>query len=287
VLNHLPAEGGVINTAQLNSAAGKSLESVTPYIDRQLRDCSSGSQDLATYLIGQQSGLSEFSNSTADELISRGFAKHQGNKLFSGCRLLEQQREDSEGGKGSLAKLFSLKEDYEANIIGVLQRRIEQIEPFDLQLIKFVDLAIKALSDEGPQYALCNLSSIEERALKHVWNLESSDDKKIPSETREYWTKGKRRDNSTVRKMIEKGEAEIPNDRTNQLVFLKLLTGSLPNFESKSKYTSKDTYVLLEAIHGFRNREEHKEAENVSYGAAVVTLFACVELLDLLARERG
>ena len=286
VLNHLPAEGGAINNVLVKTAAEEALESVAPYIDSQFRDCGSGAQDLATYLIDDPSGITEFSNSTADELVSRGFAKRQDNKLFPACRLLERRLADGGDGKGSLSKLFSLEENYKDNIIGVLQRRVAQIEPFDPQLTRYVSLAIKAFSEEGPEDALCRLSSIEERALMHVWELERADDKKVPHDTIVYWTKGERGNNGTVRKMMGNNDFAIPNDRTQQLVLLKLLTGSQPGFESKSKCTSKDTYVLLDAIHSARNREEHKGAEPVAYNTAVVTLFACVELLDLLARER-
>lgn len=56
-------------------------------------------------------------------------------------------------------------------------------------------------------------------------------------------------------------------------------------FEPKSKSVSKDTYVLLNAIHQFRNRSEHAEGQLIHAGVAVSALLLCIELLSCLERE--
>ncbi|HAH46423.1 MAG TPA: hypothetical protein DCM07_16520 [Planctomycetaceae bacterium] len=59
------------------------------------------------------------------------------------------------------------------------------------------------------------------------------------------------------------------------------------HFDPKSKSVSKDTYVLLNAIHQFRNRSEHAEGQSIHEGVAVSALLLCIELLSCLERELG
>lgn len=77
----------------------------------------------------------------------------------------------------------------------------------------------------------------------------------------------------------------LPEDRLRQVRLLQLLTGSKAGFESRAKRASKDTCVLLNAIHSFRNRSEHSSGQPTHAGVAVAALFICLELLSCLARD--
>ena len=66
---------------------------------------------------------------------------------------------------------------------------------------------------------------------------------------------------------------------------MQLLTGSTKDFESKAKAVSKDSYVLLNAIHCFRNRNQHGEGQEIHLGVAVAAIMTCLELLACLERE--
>jgi hypothetical protein len=75
------------------------------------------------------------------------------------------------------------------------------------------------------------------------------------------------------------------SDPLEQLKILELLTGSAVNFESKAKFVTKDTYVLINTIHSFRNRIEHPGGEIVNVGVAAAIMLICIELLACLDRE--
>ncbi len=77
----------------------------------------------------------------------------------------------------------------------------------------------------------------------------------------------------------------IPTEPGLQLRALQYLTGSFQRFEPKAKIVSKDTYVLLNAIHSYRNRGEHSDGQQMHLGVAVAAVMTCVELVDCLARE--
>lgn len=297
VLNHLPEEGGMIDSAGLNAAAEEAIQFVAPYIRQQYSRCSAKAQDLRDDLSKEKDGVTDFKKSEAIELESCGFAKRERNKLFAACRLLDHQLEDSIEDRGSLAKLFGSEEKYKFNIINVLERRIGQIEEFDDHLFRYVVESIRNLRvpDIGPGLALAYLSSIEDRALTHIWNLEGekeSDDRlEVPTDVANYWieklaTEPREKWPYVVKDMNSKRDWRIPKDRGPQLQLLKLLTGShLIIKERKAIHTSKDTYVLLEMLVPARNRAEHVGEKPVDFSTAVVTLFACVELLSLMAAE--
>ena len=85
--------------------------------------------------------------------------------------------------------------------------------------------------------------------------------------------------------MPSKGDWKIPSDHFKQLALLQRLTGCKHNFDNRSKSISKDTYVLLDTIHTFRNRTIHSEGQEIHLGVAVSGLMLCIELLGCLSRE--
>ena len=74
-------------------------------------------------------------------------------------------------------------------------------------------------------------------------------------------------------------------ERWDQIRCLQLLTGSTKGFDSKANRISKDTYVLLNAIHSYRNRNQHAEGQQMHVGVAVAAVMTCLEMLSCLARE--
>ena len=85
--------------------------------------------------------------------------------------------------------------------------------------------------------------------------------------------------------MMKNDSFKVHPDRFQQLRLMQLLTGSTKDFESKAKAVSKDSYVLLNAIHCFRNRNQHGEGQEIHLGVAVAAIMTCLELLACLERE--
>lgn len=108
----------------------------------------------------------------------------------------------------------------------------------------------------------------------------------VPQDVMAYWTASPRDENRLIQQIMHDDRWDIPTDPLNQIRLLGLLTGSHHNFDAKAKATSKDTYVLIDAIHNFRNRAQHPDGQPMHVGVAVAAIMACLELLACLEREQ-
>jgi hypothetical protein len=180
---------------------------------------------------------------------------------------------------------FLLAGSYKTNIRGILERRLSQILRFDEALFHMVERAIEDLPSH-PDVSLSNFSHVEDKALDLIWTRELADGHCIGAEIVSYWTQSPRDKHKIVREMMDADHWEVPADRSRQLGLLQLLTGSYQDFtKTTATYTSKDSYVLLNAIHSFRNRTQHSGGQSIHLGTAVSALMLCIELLACLARE--
>ena len=182
-----------------------------------------------------------------------------------------------------MARLFGTWESYRSNIRSLLERRLAQTSHCDGLLVHLVSRVIEDIP-EYPDQCLNNLTSIEERALDLIWKSEFGQSKIISPEIIGYWNKANPGDKILQRLNLQIGST-VPLDRTLQCGLLQLLTGSKLGFDSKAQHISKDTYVLVNAIHSFRNRGQHADGQSMHLGVAVAAVIICVELLACLDRE--
>ena len=277
---------GTVSNEDVNRAAEATLgmESVTAVLSDLWADCSPGAQDLYTVLVEQRTVRLGETGPGRKELAEKGFATVSGQRVESACRLLEHHLMVAGSNTGSLVRLFGDEAKYEANIADLLQRRLAQINAVDDRLQRFVEIAVSLLPDD-PEPALNNLTSIEERALDIVCRREFGAGRQIPQSTIAYWTQSPRDQNNAVKRMMDDDNWIVPSNRLMQLRLLQLLTGSQDGFEPKAQCSSKDTYVLLNAIHSYRNRNQHADGQELRLGVAVAAMMTCIELLACLDRD--
>jgi hypothetical protein len=185
---------------------------------------------------------------------------------------------------GSMARLFGSWDDYQINIRSLLERRLAHISRFDERLYRLVERAI----DDIPGYpddCLNNLTGIRDCALKLIWQREFGTGMCVPHDVMAHWTVIPRSQHKLVQGMMTSNCWEVPTDPLDQIRLLSLLTGSYRNFEAKAKAVSKDTYILIDAIHNFRNRAQHPDGQAIHLGVAVAAIMTCLELLACLERE--
>ncbi len=275
---------GSIDNECVNSVALKAVESLSPLISALWDDCPAQAKDVYAHLI--ERGELKYNDIGKDErncLTEKGFARQVSNKLTATCRMLQEHIRGAEQDSGSMARLFSTWEDYKANIRGLLERRLAQIPRFDERLYHYADLAIKDIP-QFPDICLSNLTQIEERALDLICQREFGTTKAIPQEIIDYWAVAAPGD-KTAQRLKEHAITSVPADRWLQCGILQLLTGSKQDIESRAKHVTKDTYVLLNALHSFRNRNQHSDGQNMHVGVAVAAIMVCLELLSCLERE--
>ena len=279
---------GKVEPDMINEAACRAMEKeprLCAMLAQLWEDCPPRARDLYAVLTERMSlPADEVGREGRDALIERNFASLAGKRLQLGCRFLQRYLEGAGPDAGSMSRLFGGYEDYKNNIRGLLERRLSQIASVDERLSRYVELSIGHLPQD-PELALSSLTSIEERSLDLIWRRELGDGRVFPRDTVCYWTSGGREGNKLIKKMMDDNSWEVPSDRGRQMGLLQLLTGSVFGFDSRAKATSKDTYVLINAVHCYRNRMEHPEGQGIDIGVAIAAIMTCLELLACLSRE--
>jgi len=283
---------GLVTNAHVSAAVAEIDEQGTDILESIWKDLPAPVADVYRNLAesGPQS-FTELPKLGRSALMQAGLMSNQGGQAYIRCRLMQQHIGSALPEYGALARLFGTREAYSQHIRGILERRINQIERFDESLFHMVERAIEDIPLH-PDTCLTTLTGIEDRAFELIWVRECDSDRCLPPDVISYWTETPRDEHWWVleaMKADEKGSKNawgIRGDRGPQLTLLQLLTGSHQDFSRKTaKYTSKDTYVLLNAIHSFRNRSQHGGGEVIRLGVAVSAVMLCVELLECLSRE--
>jgi hypothetical protein len=288
VLNTLAAQrqAGAIGNDSVNAAAKVALDEVGELLTTLWeKDCTAGARDVYRLLTERGELLAaDVGKDEGSCLLLRGFALRSGNRLKPACRLLQVHVQATMPDAGTLARLFGTWETYKAEIRNVLELRLRQVPVFNHRLHRLVERSIEDIPDY-PDDCLSNLTHVEDLALDLVWEREFGQSRQIPNDVVSYWTLHPRTKDNLVAEKMNGNDWGIPSSRGRQVGLLQLLTGSKIEFDHKAKYVSKDTYVLINAIHSFRNRSEHQEGQPIHVGVAVAAMMTCVELLSCLARE--
>jgi hypothetical protein len=277
---------GAIALRAIIDAAEKPDEKCDGILDSLWSDCSAPAKDL--YQSIAEAGQRRFSELPKPEraaLIDFGLIAQKDGKATSVCKLIQNHVNGGNAQDGAMARMFGTWDTYTANIRGILERRLAQVPRFGSDLFHMVERAIEDLPDH-PGPSLNSLTHIEETALDLVWTRELGTGQTLTQEIVSYWTESPRSRQRIVSQMMEEDNWQIPGERVAQLTLLQLLTGSHQDFTKRTaKRTSKDTYVLLNAIHSFRNRSQHGGGQTVDLGVAVCAQMLCVELLACLSKE--
>jgi hypothetical protein len=286
ILNQINANipSGQVDNDAVSQAARKATEKLYEIISATWNDCSAEAKDLYIQLVDHGEMLfADAGKSERNCLIEKGFAHQSSNKLAASCRILQEYIKGTERDTGSMARLFGTWDDYETNIRDLLERRLGHISHFDDRLQRLIARAIEDIP-EYPNDCLNNLTSIEEQSLDLIWQREFGQTRVIPQEIIDYW-EHVNLDEKIVQRIKEQPGNVIPGDRGLQCGILQLLTGSRGGFETRAKYATKDTYVLINALHSFRNRSQHADGQSMHVGVAVAAIMICLELLSCLDRE--
>lgn len=276
---------GPVGPDAVNQAAFQAAEQLHDVLADLWLDCPAGARDLYLQLIekGEMSSA-DFGRQDCNCLVQMGFARQVGKKMKAGCRMLGHYVQGLKASVGSLGRLFGSWECYQDNIRGLLERRLAHISRFDDRLYHLVERSL----DDIPRYpddCLNNLTGIRDRALELIWQREFGTSRRVPSDVVAYWTLSPRSRHKQVQGMMDSNSWDVPSEPLDQIRLLSLLTGSYRGFESKAKAVSKDAYILIDALHNFRNRTQHPDGQAIHFGVAVAALMACLELLACLERE--
>lgn len=269
----------------VNEAAVKVGDSLQGFLDRLWESFNNDSRKIFYGLTESEIENDRVGKPESRFLVAGGFAIEGGKKHTATCRLLADHVEGTKDGASAVGQLFGEWDCYRNNIRTILELRINQIPVANARLHRLVTKCLDDIPDH-PDDCLNNLTSIEDVALDYVWESELGNGD-IPNEIVAYWTQAPRDRDYIIKEMMAGNNWRKPRKRFSQIKILQRLTGSTEDFDRKAKYITKDSYVLLNAIHQFRNRTEHKGGQAIHEGVAVSALLLCIELLSCLAREIG
>ena len=280
---HRQCLAGGIEARHVNEAAASAGQQLEATIETLWRDCPASAQDLYGVLRDQGSAArTGLVSADLDWLLERGFAKAAGGKVACSCRFLERSLGQAAPDAGGMARLFGTVTKYQANMRGVLERRLAHLTRIDDRLRRLVARAIEDIPDH-PDDCLNNLTPIQEQALDAIWQREFGRDKVLTQDLWDTW-RWCESDNRTVSDLKQYAGRRIPTDRVLQCRMLQLLTGSRPKFDARATFATKDMYALVDAIRTFRNRSQHGDGESMDVGVAVAALMLCLELLACIDR---
>lgn len=127
---------------------------------------------------------------------------------------------------------------------------------------------------------MSNVHGILENILSLIWKTEcwSAENKRphIPSEWFSIWSTNDERGFDNWRTRFPEGG--------QRLRLLDLMTGT-PKVDRLATYITKNTYVLANAVQGFRDFGVHPKATEVTLETAFSALHVCIELAATITDE--
>ncbi|WFU74261.1 hypothetical protein [Bradyrhizobium sp. CB2312] len=261
-----------------------SCESAYPYvkdkIDSLWRDCSPQGQDLLFRVMEEGAVLRTGSiGADAESLMDKGFVRLVGNKVQGVSRLLGRYLEEQPNENSALLRMFGDVHSYNNNLKAALEHRLSQVENLDGVLNRYLRQGVGDFP-EHPGMFLSSVHGMLEQALTLIWKAECWDTQKnrpwIPSEWFSLWQRNEE-------KIPEEWKTRFP-EGGQRLRLLDLMTGTQKS-DRLARCATKNTYVLANALQGFRDFGVHPKAAEIDLGTAYAALHLCVELAALLARE--
>lgn len=280
---------GTVSNEDVNRSAAAIDQTVTPLLKDLWSDCSIQAQDLFRELSdGKARPAKEVLSDHMYELTSKGFATRDGgDKVHGTCRLLHRYVSKTENDAGIIGRIAGTWEAYRENIRDILARRLNQLDRYDDRLFRLLDRSLEDLPDY-PVDCLNGLTGIRDRVLELIWDAELGSDRSIPHDIVAYWTADpKRMDDRLLLQMRDTNGWTIPRSEpaASQIRLLQLLTGSIQGYEARARIANRDMYALLNALQGYRNRNQHTDGEEINLGVAVSALMTAIELVAILATK--
>jgi hypothetical protein len=268
-----------IRPEAMRAAIDNAFPGLRDKIDALWADCPPSCQDLLRRVVEEGALPYTTPNADADALIERGFLHHAANKLQRPSRLLAKYLQEQPNEGNALARLFGRNSDYQQQFKGVLERRIAHISGLDPALKRYLQRGVEDLPDH-PSVFLGNAHGILEQSLTLIWKAEcwhaEANKPHIPSGWISIWRRnGEKYPDEYLTRFPEGGQ---------RLRLLDLMTGTQKT-DRVARFITKNTYVLANAVQGFRDFGVHPKGAEIDLGTAYAALHVCIELAAAITSE--
>jgi hypothetical protein len=276
--------GSTVSKADIDRVAEGILANPPSYLQDLWDDCSLELRsDVEALAPHDGMPLADLSTARKNALLEKGYGAANGARMRSACRLMVKYAAQQGPAVADLKRLFATNVDFEANIRGLLELRLEQYaQPgVDGDLLSQVKAAIRDF-ESTPDLPLTRIRSIVNRALRLIWEAELPEDKKIPEAWASEWKAGGDR-----LKWLEDAGGRLPTRTGHQCNALRLATGA-EGVRPKAKFVTKPTYLLIDSLHSVGDFGQHREdfrESTVSVGFAAGIILLAIQLIDSLTRD--
>ncbi len=249
--------------------------SVRDIIEILWSDCTASSQDLLRRIIEDQSvNRSGIAQDDINALVERGFSQQSGSKLQRPSRLVSDFLNSTPNEGNALIRLFGNADAYCRNLKGVLERRIFHIDGLDPILQRYLVRGVEDLPEQ-PELFFSNIRGFIDQSFEMIWSKEIGR-KLIPSEWMSIWKYNQERG-------MDGWDTRFPQG-VHRVRLLNLMTGT-ERSSPCAKYVTKNTYVLVNAVHAFGDFGQHREGVVIDSSTAYSALLLCIELAASITRE--
>jgi hypothetical protein len=267
-----------VNNGALNVAKGDSISGI---LNELWGDCAESAKTNFRHLCKENHiKLNTLDKSDQISLGEKGLIEVSGNNAALSCRFLKNHIKNTGEDTGSIERLFGEWHNYESNIRSLLELRLAQIIGLDIQLQRYIERAIEDIP-ETPDLCLRSMRGITEVALNLVWKVELDDVNQVPKHWIDEWSNAR----GLNERNLPDWKKQFPRATGQQIRLLQLATGDDSRVNSRAKYISRSTFLLLRSTFEFGNFGQHIGSDKIDAGIAIAAIMNCLELAANLNRE--
>ena len=263
----------VISLNQINQIAEKYFTEDVTILPSLWNKCDTDEQsDLHDLANGEVLKIDQtISKAQAQSLMQKGYVKEQKGNLKMSCRAMGIFAKTYGADATGLKRLFGSADEYQKNLRGLLELRLNQIPIGDADLHAQIANAIQLL-DTSPPTAIRQIRGIVDDLFQMIWKIEIPTGK-IPVVWVQRWRASGGNDNCPSGNVPEGGK---------RCQLLNLMTESRTAVGAK---VSRSTYYLINSLHSYGDFGQHLQGEKVSLVSVAIALLTALELYAQLSRE--
>lgn len=284
--NGIP-DGQAVAKSAVDLVAKDMLDHPPAHLQQLWDDCSVELRgDLGALAGNDGMVLSELSVPRQRALEGRGYGASSGNRMKSACRLMTRYAQEQGPTVADLKRLFGTKDEYLANVEGLLELRVGHLvlQGADPQLVTYLRHSIRDVAG-APEMSLVAIRSLVQRSLQLIWTKELGTSRTLPDDWLSEWQHG------GVKARWLDGSKRLPSADGEQMYALDLLTGKKLGFNfvpRKAKALTRSTYLLLDNLQSIGDFGQHLKdypecPPTTSFAVAVIG--NAIELVSGLTKD--
>jgi hypothetical protein len=266
-----PPNDTAISNMHINEIAGAFFAGDETLLPALWADCDLDERsDLARLASGDSLRIKDdVPQPRAQALQQRGYVRVENNQISFNCRAIENYARQHGSDATALRRLFGIQEEYEKNLVGLLELRSGRLNLSAGDLNNQLTIAIQNVAS-SPATSIRQVRGLVDDIFEMIWDAELPD-RRIPAEWSDAWN--------------ENGwglRGDIPTEGGARC---KLLGNLTDKRKAGSTRVSRQSYTLLNFLQSVGDVGQHRNNEQISSSFAAIACLTVIELLGQLTSE--